>query len=146
MRGLVVWVCAVVVSLFGFLPASGAASPDLKNDPQWIALMGSAPRAAGSGLAARGSSPAARNKSCTASASCGTYSINCSGSGAESCQGVDKNCGAGQTGYVRCGSRYTYCAQCVVDPEPNPCPYGYYWNPQDYCCYPIEFGYPPLCY
>ena len=144
MRRLVA--CAVIVSLSGFLPAAGAASLDLMSDPQWIALMEPAPRAAGGGLAVRGSSPTAQNKSCTASANCGSYSIHCSGSGAETCQGVDRSCTTGVQGFVRCGSTTTYCYEQCPPPPPDPeCPYGYYPTPYDGCCYPIEIGYPPLC-
>jgi hypothetical protein len=142
MRGLVA--CAVVVSLSGFLPASGAASPDLRNDPQWIALMGPAPRAANGGLAVRRRPPTAQNKSCTASANCGGYQLNCSEPGAGTCQGVHQNCSAGIQGFVTCGSTTTYCNACPPPPDPE-CPYGYYPTPYDGCCYPIEPGYPPLC-
>ena len=52
---------------------------------------------------------------CSAAADCSPDpSISCSTSvEEESCQAVDRDCSVGQTGYVRCGSNYTYC--------PTPC-------------------------
>lgn len=49
---------------------------------------------------------------CSASASCGSNRIRCSTSGSGSCQGVDRNCSAGQRGFVTCGSTTTYCPPC----------------------------------
>lgn len=47
--------------------------------------------------------------SCTAD--CGSApDVTCSGSG--SCTAVDRNCGAGQRGYVTCGSTTNYCPSC----------------------------------
>lgn len=49
---------------------------------------------------------------CSASASCAPYAtIGCSttATGA-TCEGHDRNCSAGQGGYVRCGTTYTYCS------------------------------------
>ncbi len=43
------------------------------------------------------------------SASCGGYSVNCSGG---TCSGVDRNCAAGQRGYVQCDGATTYCPVC----------------------------------
>ncbi|HEV2856657.1 MAG TPA: hypothetical protein VHC97_27970 [Thermoanaerobaculia bacterium] len=56
---------------------------------------------------------------CSAAARCDPYpSISCSSSvtGA-TCQGVDRNCSAGQQGFVRCNTSYTYCPPCSVCPE-----------------------------
>ena len=47
--------------------------------------------------------------SCTAD--CGSFpDVSCSASG--SCTAVDRNCSAGQRGYVTCGSSTTYCPTC----------------------------------
>jgi len=43
------------------------------------------------------------------SASCGSYSINCSGG---SCSAADRNCAGGQRGFVQCDGAYTYCPVC----------------------------------
>ena len=43
------------------------------------------------------------------SASCGSYSINCSGG---TCSAADRNCAAGQRGFVQCDGAYTYCPVC----------------------------------
>lgn len=42
-------------------------------------------------------------------ASCGSYSVSCSGG---TCSSVDRNCAAGQQGYVQCDGAPTYCASC----------------------------------
>ena len=41
------------------------------------------------------------------SANCGGYSVSCSGG---TCSAVDRNCGAGQQGYVQCDGATTYCS------------------------------------
>lgn len=148
MRRLVA--CAVVVSLYGLLPAFGAAGLELGNDPQGIAWMREAPPAACE-LATRGG-PSQDKDFCSALAHCGSYSISCSYSGAGSCQGVDQNCAAGERGYMRCGSTTTYCNACP-EPEPaNPCPIypiqgcTYFWVPQEYCCHTTDPGCSSICY
>lgn len=55
--------------------------------------------------------PEVSEKSCTATATChdGTV-LQCSDPGTGTCTGVDSNCSyAGQRGYVKCGSNYTFC-------------------------------------
>lgn len=51
---------------------------------------------------------------CSAAARCDPYaSISCSSAATgATCQGVDRNCAAGQPGFVRCDSAYTYCPPC----------------------------------
>ena len=47
---------------------------------------------------------------CFAWADCGSHAnVSCYTSGSGSCQGVHRNCSAGERGYARCGSTYKYC-------------------------------------
>lgn len=80
-------------------------------------------------FAARGgATPAA----CSAFASCAPYaSVSCSTSGAGTCSGVDRNCAAGQPGYARCGTTYTYCPAC---PSTNCTEGAYRYLPNGECC------------
>jgi hypothetical protein len=70
---------------------------------------------------------------CSAIANCGTYpNASCStDTTGATCQAVDRNCAAGERGYARCGSTYTYCPVC-----PSTCTEGATrWVPTGYCCY-----------
>lgn len=42
-------------------------------------------------------------------ASCGSYNVSCSG---DTCSAVDRNCGAGQQGYVQCDGVPIFCSVC----------------------------------
>lgn len=53
--------------------------------------------------------PAANKAPCSATASCESSAISCTASGTSTCEAVDSNCAAGQRGYVRCGTSFTYC-------------------------------------
>ena len=106
----------------------------------------------------------------TCSASCGTTSVTCTTSG--TCTSVDRNCSAGQRGYVQCGTTKTscptacpivnncgangICASGCSSPDPdcsttNPCVDNpargcyYVWSPQDGCCYTNNFGCMDVC-
>ena len=55
--------------------------------------------------------PAVAEKAlCTATASCGAYSISCSSNvSVNSCSSADRNCSAGQRGFVTCNGVTTQC-------------------------------------
>src|SRR6185295_20237232 len=58
---------------------------------------------------------------CSAAARCDPYaSISCSTTvvGA-TCEGHDRNCAAGERGFVRCDTNYTYCPPCGCTEAPT---------------------------
>ena len=68
---------------------------------------------------------------CSAAARCDPYaSISCSTTtvGA-TCEAHDRNCSAGERGYVRCGSSYTYCPTCTLCTEGS-----FRYVPTGNCC------------
>lgn len=71
---------------------------------------------------------------CSATALCTPFpSVSCSTStpGA-TCQAVDRNCAAGQQGFVRCNTSYTYCPIC----DPPECTEGAIQDiPTGNCCF-----------
>ena len=109
----------------------------------------------------------------TCTASCGSGSpVSCTVSSG-TCTAVDRNCSAGQRGYVQCGATKTNCAlacpvlqdcsangicnmNCgVSDPDciqSNPCVNNpargcyYVWSPQTYCCLTNNAGCQDYCY
>jgi hypothetical protein len=72
---------------------------------------------------------------CAAAASCGSYSISCSGfNSSTSCSAVDRNCAVGQRGRVTCDGKTTWC-----DPCPLTC-----WDREQSCasgCYPCDYDF-----
>jgi hypothetical protein len=129
---------------FGFV-----VSPLLAADsPQVARMLSVADRAF---LASLSASPAAKpmarhpatgqEKSlCFAGASCGSYSITCTGNNSTtSCSAADRNCGAGERGHVTCDGVTTWCNEpCPLDCgqlesecswECNPCAYNFTCNP-----------------
>ena len=153
----------IVLSLFVLLPAY-AAELDLASDPLWRALVLEAPV---SGEPVPGAENLSTKALCTAN--CGTTTVSCSSSG--TCTAVDRNCAAGQRGYVQCGTTKTFCPSlCPVNncgangicatncnpPDPdcapsNPCRDNpargcyYVWSPQDLCCYTSNPGCFDIC-
>lgn len=82
------------------------------------------------GLTAELPVPLAGN--CTATADCGPYpDVSCEAtSSTVTCTAVDRNCVAGQRGYVRCGSSTTSCPVC-----PSSCSEGATrWVTSGCCC------------
>ncbi|HEY9420307.1 MAG TPA: hypothetical protein VIW92_02750 [Thermoanaerobaculia bacterium] len=164
------------VSLLGLVPLQ-AAEMDLASDPLWRALVLEAP---GKDEGVPCDVPAVSEpafaalkpiEKSTCTASCGTSTISCTSSG--TCTAVDRNCSAGQRGYVKCGTATTYCPSlcpisgtCNYDgicvsgcafgdpdcPGSNPCVDNpsrgcyYVWSPQDGCCYTNNAGCLDICY
>ena len=129
---------------FGFV-----VSPVLAADsPQAARMLGAADRAF---LASLASSPAAKPMArrpaigqekalCFAGASCGSYSITCTGNNSTtSCSAADRNCTWGERGHVTCDGVTTWCNEtCPVSCEQresqcawncNPCEYDFSCDP-----------------
>ena len=60
-------------------------------------------------------------------ASCGSYNVSCSG---DTCSAVDRNCGAGQQGYVQCDGAPIFCHSC----NPPQCNEGWQEWRDGGCC------------
>ena len=122
---------AIVLSLSILSPAFGAGV-DLASDPLWQALMRASVSPVPASSFGGGSGIEA---SCTAS--CGSTSVSCSGSG--SCVAVDQDCPFGQ-GYVTCGSVTTYCPPCTPNcSQQNTPSCQYTWDPVRSCCVAGDF-------
>jgi hypothetical protein len=123
LKKLAVVLALVVVVL---QPAAGAAL-DLASDPLWKELV----------LVPLGIS-VSEGLDATCTASCGSYPfVSCNTSG--SCTSVDRNCAAGQQGYVSCGSTTVYCPACPPPPEIDCSEYNtltctYTYNYSTGCC------------
>lgn len=94
------------------------------------------PAKAPAGKAPAAKRPRGQEKAlCFAGASCGSYSITCTGNNSyTSCSAVDQNCAAGQQGRVTCDGVTTWCAPC----PPN-C-----WDREQSCarsCYPCDYDF-----
>jgi hypothetical protein len=79
----------------------------------------------------------ARGKAlCAAAASCGSYSISCSGfNSSASCTAVDRNCGIQERGHVTCDGVTTWCnEQCIPT-----CEHLEYYCAQS--CYPCNYNF-----
>lgn len=114
----------VIVSIGLLLLCSPAFASDRADLAAFLTSLASSPTRT---AAAGGKTPGgvtAFDVTCTAS--CGSSSpVSCTTSG--SCSAVDRNCGAGQQGYVECNGSYTYCPACG-------CPEGQVLNEDGGCC------------
>lgn len=82
-------------------------SPDLQSFLKILRNGGPSP-ASIQAASRKGDGPGGVTANAYCEASCGAYgSVNCSGG---SCSAVDRNCGAGQPGYVVCDGVPTYCS------------------------------------
>lgn len=96
---------AVVLLVLSSSTVSAAPPPDL---PSFLSSLGSS-CAAPVQAAAGKDGPGGITAFAYCSADCGSYSVSCSGG---TCSGVDRNCAAGQQGYVQCDGVTTYCPAC----------------------------------
>lgn len=118
------WIVAcslLFVALAGFAqtpsPSQASALPPLT--PQALAAILGQPAPATGGCAAQQNAVlkaavqrqgSGEKALCNATASCGSYSISCSGNlSSSSCSAADRNCSAGERGHVTCDGVTTYC-------------------------------------
>jgi hypothetical protein len=102
-------------------PALAAPSPDLESFLQSLNSICSSPIQ----TAARKDDPGGITAQSYCEADCGPYgSVSCSG---DTCSAVDRNCAAGQRGYVQCDGATTYCPTCG-------CPEGWVEWRDGGCC------------
>ena len=112
MKSRTVLAVALLVALVPPLAASPAPAPVPQLSP--AVCSGAADLLFDQAFLAAGSRTSLTEATCSATADCGQFSdVSCttSVSGA-TCQGVDRDCGIGERGYVRCGSSYSYCPPC----------------------------------
>lgn len=73
---------------------------------------------------------------CVAGATCGGYSISCSGNNSTtSCQAWDRNCGIGERGHVTCDGVTTWCNE-PCPPDCNQLEWNCSWS-----CYPCNYNF-----
>jgi hypothetical protein len=122
---------------FGFVvsPVLAADSPQVARvlsatDRVFLASLAASPAARPVGRPATG-----QGKSlCFAGASCGSYSITCTGNNSTtSCSAADRNCAVGQRGHVTCDGVTTWCNE-PCPPDCDQLESNCAWN-----CYPCNY-------
>lgn len=128
---------ALLASAFALLAFTAAAEQACKSAPDlsWLLAPLAAPETGSqppAPLDLADTQRGATHVRATCTADCSPYaSVTCSYTPPTSCVAVDRNCGAGQTGYVRCGTGpYIFC-----DPPCPECTNGQIqWIPTGGCC------------
>src|SRR5215213_9597045 len=102
---------SLALAALGFLMSPVQAAASSAADEAFLASLVATPAPT---LAAK--PPSAGQKAlCSAGASCGSYSITCTGDNSyTSCSAVDQNCAAGQRGRVTCDGVITWCSPCPL--------------------------------
>lgn len=131
---------ALVAVAFVVSPVLAASSPQVAR------TLSAADRAFLSSLAVQAKGPAAKRPAagqekalCFAGASCGSYSITCTGNNSTtSCSAADRNCDIGERGHVTCDGVTTWCNEPCVNCDQleqdcawscNPCNYNFSCDP-----------------
>lgn len=136
MKRAIVSVGLLLLSCSAALAATTTQPPDLQSFLKLLRNSGSSPTPM-QAASRKGSGPGGVTSNAYCEANCSPYSnVSCSGG---TCSAADRNCSAGQQGFVQCDGNYSYCPACGcpegwVDYRDGGCCQGGYQKWQVYEC------------